>query len=59
MLSRQRGKGEKAAAGADKREQQPAARQRVVRRIGKNKAKRHQGIKQEIERNIEKTARIG
>ena len=39
--------------------QQPAARQRVVRRVGQNKAKRHQGVKQKIEGNIEKTARIG
>jgi hypothetical protein len=34
MFGRQRGKGEKAAAGADKRKQQPAARHGVLRRIG-------------------------
>ncbi|MCA4121995.1 hypothetical protein LDY75_13415, partial [Klebsiella pneumoniae] len=39
---RQGGKSEKAAAGADKGKQQPAARQGIVQRIRQNKAERHQ-----------------
>lgn len=49
---------EKAAAGADKGKQQPAARQGIVQRIRQNKAERHQGVKEKIQRNIEKAARV-
>ncbi len=53
------GKSEKAAAGADKGKQQPAARQGIVQRIRQNKAERHRGRKKrKIQRNIEKAARI-
>lgn len=55
---RQGGKSEKAAAGADKGKQQPAARQGIVQRIRQNKAERHQGVKEKIQRNIEKAARV-
>lgn len=54
---RQGGKSEKAAAGADKGKQQPAARQGIVQRIRQNKAERHQGVKEKIQRNIESRPR--
>ncbi len=49
VLCRQRGKGEKAAAGADKGKQQPAARQGVILRISQDKTERHQGIEEKIQ----------
>ena len=59
MFRRQRSKSEKTAARADKRKQQPAACQRILLRCSKNKTKRHQRVKEKIERNIEKAARVG
>ena len=58
MFGRQRGKGEKTAAGSDKRKKQPASGHGVLRRIGDNKPERYQGIKQKIEGNIEKSPRV-
>mgnify|MGYP007055179800 CR=1 FL=1 len=59
MFRRQRSKSEKTAARADKRKQQPASGQRVLFWCGENKTKRHQRVKEKIERNIEKAARVG
>ena len=59
MFCCQCSKGEKTAARADKRKQQPAACQRILLRCSKNKAKRHQRVKEKIERNIKKAARVG
>ena len=59
MFRRQRSKGEKTAARADKRKQQPASGQRVLFWCSENKTKRHQRVKEKIERNIEKAARVG
>ena len=55
---RQGGKSEKAAAGADKGKQQPGPRQGIVQRVRQNKAERHQGVEEKIQRNIEKAARV-
>lgn len=46
------------AAGADKRKQQPAARQRILRRVGNNKTERHQRVNK-IERDIQEIAGVG
>ena len=58
VLRRQCRKGQKAAPGANKCEQQPGGSQRILLRCRQRKAKRHQRIEQEIERDIQKPSRI-
>ena len=42
-----------------RRRQQPGGRQRIFCRCCQRKAKRHQGVEQKVERDIEKSPRIG
>ena len=58
MLPRQRGKGQEAAARPHKREQQPGGGDRVISRSGQRKAKRHQGVEQEVEGDVKKSSRV-